>query len=86
MSQDNDHDFRDQHKILVLEMLTNPGVEMVTNILLHSVMLLNIDKLHRQKWLRCVLIPVPLHGNQALYHLSYNICDRTEQKQRDRWV
>ena len=24
MSQENDHDFRDQHKILVLEMLTNP--------------------------------------------------------------
>ena len=38
MSQKNDHDFRDQHKILVLEMLTNPGEEMVTKILLHSVM------------------------------------------------
>ena len=38
MSQKNDHDFRDQHKILVLEMLTNPGGEMVTKILLHSVM------------------------------------------------
>ena len=37
MSQENDHDFRDQHKILVLEMLTNPGVEIVTKILLHSV-------------------------------------------------
>ena len=38
MSQENDHDFRDQHKILVLEMLTNPGGgEMVTKILLHSV-------------------------------------------------
>ena len=24
MSQENDHDFRDHHKILVLEMLTNP--------------------------------------------------------------
>ena len=33
----NDHDFRDQHKILVLEMLTNPGEEMATKILLHSV-------------------------------------------------
>ena len=32
MSQKNDHDFRDQHKILVLEMLTNPGGEMVTKI------------------------------------------------------
>ena len=37
MSQENDHDFRDQHKILVLEMLTNPGEETVTKILLHSV-------------------------------------------------
>ena len=37
MSQKNDHDFRDQHKILALEMLTNPGGEMVTKILLHSV-------------------------------------------------
>ena len=37
MSQKNDHDFRYQHKILVLEMLTNPGVEIVTKILLHSV-------------------------------------------------
>ena len=39
MSQKNDHDFRDQHNILVLEMLTNPGVEMVTKILLHSVII-----------------------------------------------
>ena len=37
MSQENDHDFRDQHKTLVLEMLTNQGVEIVTKILLHSV-------------------------------------------------
>ena len=37
MSQKNDHDFRDQHKILVLEMLTNPGEDTVTKILLHSV-------------------------------------------------
>ena len=37
MSQENDHDFRDQHKILVLEMLTNPCGEIVTRILLHSV-------------------------------------------------
>ena len=36
MSQKNDHDFRDQHKILGLEMLTNPGEETVTKILLHS--------------------------------------------------
>ena len=36
MSQENDHDFRDQHKILVLEMLTNPGGEMVIKILFHS--------------------------------------------------
>ena len=38
MSQKNDHHFRDQHKILVLEMLTNPGEETVTKILLHSVL------------------------------------------------
>ena len=38
MSQENDHDFRDQHKILVLEMLTNPCGGLVTKILLHSVM------------------------------------------------
>ena len=38
MSQKNDHDFRNQHKILVLEMLTNPCGELVTKILLHSVM------------------------------------------------
>ena len=37
MSQKNDHDFRDQHKILVLEMLTNPCEGLVTKILLHSV-------------------------------------------------
>ena len=37
MSQENDHDFRDQHKILVLEMLTNPCGGLVTKILLHSV-------------------------------------------------
>ena len=37
MSQENDHDFRDQHKILILDMLTNPGEEMVTKFLLHSV-------------------------------------------------
>ena len=37
MSRENDHDFRDQHKILVLEKLTNPGEEMATKILLHSV-------------------------------------------------
>ena len=37
MSRENDHHIRDQHKILVLEMLTNPGVQMVTKILLHSV-------------------------------------------------
>ena len=37
MSQENDHDFRDQHKILVLEMLTNPCEGLVTKILLHSV-------------------------------------------------
>ena len=36
MSQENDHDFRDQHKILVLEMLTNPCEGLVTKILLHS--------------------------------------------------
>ena len=36
MSQENDHDFRDQHKILVLEMLTNPCGGLVTKILLHS--------------------------------------------------
>ena len=39
MSQKSDHDFRDQHKILVLEMLTNPVVEIVTKILLHSVII-----------------------------------------------
>ena len=38
MSRENDHHIRDQHKILVLEMLTNPGVEIVTKILLHSAM------------------------------------------------
>ena len=38
MSQKSDHDFRDQHKILVLEMLTNPCEGLVTKILLHSVM------------------------------------------------
>ena len=37
MSQENNHDFRDQHKILVLEMLTNPCGGLVTKILLHSV-------------------------------------------------
>ena len=37
MSQENDPDFRDQHKILFLEMFTNPGVEMVTKIVSHSV-------------------------------------------------
>ena len=37
MSHENDHDFRNQHKILVLEMLTNPCGELVTKILLHSV-------------------------------------------------
>ena len=37
MSQENDHDFRDQHKILVLEMLTNPCGGLVTKMLLHSV-------------------------------------------------
>ena len=37
MSQENDHDFRDQHTILVLEMLTNPCGGLVTKILLHSV-------------------------------------------------
>ena len=42
MSQKSDHDFRDQHKILVLEMLTNPGVEIVTKILLHSDFLVQI--------------------------------------------
>ena len=41
MSQENDHDFRDQHKILVLEMLTNPCEGLVTKILLHSVT--NVD-------------------------------------------
>ena len=39
MSQENDHDFRDQHKILVLEMLTNPCGGLVTKILLHSVII-----------------------------------------------
>ena len=46
MSQENDHDFRDQHKILVLEMLTNPCGGLVTKILLHSVTifdLINVD-------------------------------------------
>ena len=37
MSQENDYDFRDQHNILVLEMLTNPYVDMVTKNLLRSV-------------------------------------------------
>ena len=41
MSQENDHDFRDQHKILVLEMLTNPCGGLVTKILLHSVIKTN---------------------------------------------
>ena len=44
MSQENDHDFRDQHKILVLEMLTNPGVEIVTKILLHSELFIIHDR------------------------------------------
>ena len=37
MSQENDYDIRDQHNILVLEMLTNPYVDMVTKNLLRSV-------------------------------------------------
>ena len=37
MSQENDYDFRDQHNILILEMLTNPYVDMVTKNLLRSV-------------------------------------------------
>ena len=42
MSQENDHDFRDQHKILVLEMLTNPCGGLVTKMLLHSVILISV--------------------------------------------
>ena len=38
MSQENEYDIRDQRKILILEMSTNPGGEVVTQILLHSVM------------------------------------------------
>ena len=38
MSQENDYDIRDHHNILVLEMLTNPYVDMVTKNLLRSVM------------------------------------------------
>ena len=52
MSQENDHDFRDQHKILVLEMLTNPCGGLVTKILLHSVidvLFHNKNKTGRQK-------------------------------------
>ena len=37
MSQENEYDIRDQRKILILEMSTNPGGEVVTQILLHSV-------------------------------------------------
>ena len=37
MSQENEYDVRDQSKILILEMSTNPGGEVVTQILLHSV-------------------------------------------------
>ena len=36
MSQENDYDFRDQHNILILEMLTNPYVDMVTKNVLRS--------------------------------------------------
>ena len=50
MSQKNDHDFRDQHKILVLEMLTNPCEGLVTKILLHSVIKKNqIDNIDRSR-------------------------------------
>ena len=35
--QEHDYDIHDQHNILVTDMLTNPSEEMVTRILLHSV-------------------------------------------------
>ena len=40
MSQENDYDFRDQHNILVQEMLTNPSVDIVTKISLELTPLL----------------------------------------------
>ena len=40
MSQENEYDIRDQRKILILEMSTNPGGEVVTQILLHSVIVI----------------------------------------------
>ena len=42
MSQENEYDIRDQRKILILEMSTNPGGEVVTQILLHSVIGLRV--------------------------------------------
>ena len=48
MSQENEYDIRDQRKILILEMSTNPGGEVVTQILLHSVIgtELNVNRRH----------------------------------------
>ena len=37
MLQRNDYDFRNQRKILVLEMFEIPGAQTLTKILLHSV-------------------------------------------------
>ena len=51
MSQENDHDFRDQHKILVLEMLTNPCGGLVTKTLLHSVSIAGIGESEKEQFL-----------------------------------
>ena len=50
MSQENEYDIRDQRKILILEMSTNPGGEVVTQILLHSVILRRDDGTTTPSW------------------------------------